>query len=288
MKARGTVRRGAAAKQKQRKGRAMSDPYSVGNGDTMPPSDANAAGRGARGPVFRGMRRSRTNPQTGQREVQVWLQGQGYMPENSLAPLPEEDRSYFERGRSALSAARRNSQLARQFTEANRTERPNVLGVPAWFDSGGETGGTAGLPVPDFMQNPTRQRMEGLSNQMVRANIQPGQAGTMNSIFEQILARQQYPTTGTYGPVNAERTIGILTDEAEMLAALEAAERWAQERRTLQGFEVDWTRNHSERVRREAEQRYRSEFAQRYPAPGAQSQGGQQRRRWNPETGRIE
>jgi hypothetical protein len=213
----------------------------------------------SRGPRFRGMRRSRVNPQTGQRESEVWVQGQGYLPEGSIATLAEEDQSALERARGALGTARSNARIAGQFLDEN-------------YRTG--TGGPAGLPVPDFLQSRGRQRLEGLTNQMVRTNIQPGQAGTMNSIIEQMLARQQYPTTGTDGRVNAERGIGIMVDEAEALAYVQAAERWAADRRGLQGFEADWTANRSDAIRREAERTIRERLQQRYPQGRGGMRGG--------------
>lgn len=231
----------------------MTDIYSVGSSDSMPPSDANAAGTGARGPVFRGMRRRRINPQTGQEEREVWVQGRGYLPEGSVEALPQEDQEWLQAGRSALAAARRNAQLGQQFSDVNAEHA---------------TGGVSGLPVPDFMQSGGRQRLEGLTNQMVRANIQPGQAGTMNSVFEQILARQQYPTTGTYGGTNASRTLGLLVDQEEIAQMLTEAEDWARQNRGLQGFEVHWTRNRSADVREAARQHYLRQFADRYGVRG--------------------
>lgn len=225
----------------------MTDAYSVGD---QPPSQG-------RGPGFRGMSRSRRNPQTGQIEREVWVQGQGYLPEGSIASYPQQDREWLERGRAAVAQGRRNSQLAQQFSRQNRTTG---------------TGELAALPVPDFMQSAGRQRLEGLTNQMVRANIAPGTSGTMNSVFEQILARQQYPTTGTVGPVNAERTMGMMVDEEELTSMLSEAEQWARQHRGLEGFDVHWTRNRSQQVRDAAARRIRSEFARMYPPSGGQQQ----------------
>jgi hypothetical protein len=213
---------------------------------------------GTRAPRYR--RRERVNPQTGQREVQVWSMDLGrYVPAGSMGALAQEDQAALERSRALLGSARGNARLASQFLDENfRTS----------------TGGIDGVPVPDFMQSRGRQRLEGITNQMVRTNIQPGQAGTMNSIIEQMLARQQYPTTGTVGSVNAERGIGMMVDEAEAQAYVQAAEQWAADRDGLQGFEADWTANRSAEIRREAEARIRREMAARYP----RGEGGPGRR----------
>lgn len=217
-----------------------------------------------RGPQYRGMRRSRVNPQTGQRETEVWVQGQGYLPEGSIATLAEEDQAQLSRARNLLGTARNNARLGQQFADVNK-------------DYG--TGGLGGLPVPDFAQSADRQRLEGITNQMVRTNIQPGQAGTMNSIIEQMLARQQYPTTGTYGGVNTERTIGLMVDEAEILAMTREAEEWARRNRGLQGFDVHWTENRSDQIRQEADRVVRQRLRQRYgQSPGRQAPGRTQQR----------
>jgi hypothetical protein len=243
---------------------------------------------GTRAPRYR--RRERVNPQTGQREVQVWSMDLGrYVPAGSMGALAQEDQAALDRARSGLGGVRNNARLASQFLDENfRTA----------------TGAEQGLPVPDFMQSRGRQRLEGLTNEMVRRNIQPGQAGTMNSIIEQMLARQQYPTTGTLGSTNADRGIAMMVDEAEAQAYVQAAEQWAADRDGLQGFEADWTANRSAEIRREAEARIRRELAARYPrgqgGPGrrpvepraqapANDRPSQPRRlRYNPETGQLE
>lgn len=221
---------------------------------------ANQRGTGAR---YRGNYRRRRNPQTGQVEEEVWVQGQGYLPRGTIAALPTEDRRDIDSARNMLATASRNAQYAEQFARYNRqapvdTGNP-ILNVASRLtgNTGGETGGTTGLPVPNFLMNPTRRNMERLTSSMVRANIQPGQAGTMNSMFEQILARQMYPTTDSPGTANDDAVVQMMVDREEMLAALRAAEEWGARRRSLTGFDVDWYTNHQARVRREAEARVR-------------------------------
>jgi hypothetical protein len=225
-----------------------------------PAPESGGADGGGRGATYRGMRR--TNRRTG--EVQVWVQGQGYLPEDSTAALPRGDQDALDRARGLLGTSRRNVQLSEEFLEHNRNPRVSPL------DSGGETGGLTALPVPAWsgLQNNTRQRMEGITNQMVRANIQPGQAGTMNSIIEQMLARQQYPSVETAGPVNFDRTLSMLVDHDEITALVDEAERWGREHRGLQGFDVYWTRERSPQIRQESERRHRQRFQSAWNRPG--------------------
>lgn len=179
----------------------------------------------------------------------MWREGQGYVPDNSLEAIPNLDAQDLQAARGALGTSARNVQLGEQFLEANRTPRRSPV------DAGGETGGWTALPVPEWsgLQNETRQRMEGLTNSMVRANIRPGQAGTMNSIIEQMMARQQYPSPEAPGNINGDRILSMLVDNDEMAAMVDAAERWAQQHGSLSGFAVDWTQNQSRAVRARSE-----------------------------------
>ena len=211
----------------------------------------------------------------GRREV--WREGEGYVPDNSLEAIPNLDAQDLQAARGALATSARNVQLGEQFLEANRTPRRNLV------DAGGETGGWAALPVPEWsgLQNETRQRMEGLTNQMVRANIRPGQAGTMNSLVEQMMARQQYPSPEAPGNINGDRILSMLVDNDEMAAMVQAAEQWAQRHGSLSGFAVDWTQNQSRAVRARAEDAHARRLGLRRvipqsSRPEAMGQGGQQ------------
>lgn len=197
----------------------------------------------------------------GRREV--WREGHGYVPEGSLEAIPTRDAEDLQGIRGALTTSGRNVQLAEQFLESNRRPRQSFL------DSGGETGGTAALPVPQWsgMQNETRQRMEGLTNQMVRANIRPGQAGTMNSLVEQIMARQQYPSVDTLGNVNGDRVLSVLVDHDELTALADEAEQWIKDRGSLDGFAVNWTRERSRQVRAASEDRHAARLGLRRVLP---------------------
>lgn len=226
----------------------MTDTYSTG-GAPLP--------RGPTSQPYRGPRR--THRQTGR--VEVWREGVGYVPEGSIETLAPREQEDLQLARRAVTSSGRNVQVAEQFLDANREPRRG------WFDSGGETGSTAAWPVPGLMQNETRQRMEGLTNQMVRMNIQPGQAGTMNSIIEQVMARQQYPTVDTLGNVNGDRVLSMLVDHDELTALAGAAEQWIVDRGSLDGFAVDWQTNQSRRVREQAEDRHRARLRLRPVIP---------------------
>lgn len=205
--------------------------------------------RPLRGEPYRG--RYRVNPD---RTVDVW-NGTQYVPRDSLAALPsQEDRRQLADARPLLGIARQNARLADRFIDTNQE-----VG----------TGGWLGLPVPAELQSAGRQRLEGYTNQMVRANIREGTSGTMNSIIEQMLARQQYPTTNTYGETNVDRALQMAVDEQEIMTMIEEAERWAREHRGLQGFDVHWTRNRSRQVRAEAERRIREDSTRPYRPRGS-------------------
>lgn len=218
--------------------------------------------RPLRGEPYRG--RYRINPD---RTVDVW-NGSMYVDRNSLAALPAtEDRQQLAQARPLLGVARQNARLADRFIDENQQTG---------------TGGLLGLPVPSQLQSAGRQRLEGYTNQMVRANIREGTSGTMNSIIEQMLARQQYPTTDTYGETNVDRALQMAVDEAEIAQMLSEAERWARDNRGLQGFDVHWTQNRSRQVRAEAERRIRNDRTRPYRP--RRPRGVPETAQWNPQT----
>src|SRR5690606_12050284 len=89
----------------------------------------------------------------------------------------------------------------------------------------------AGRGILNFLpgQRAARQRLDrmaGIESEFVRANIQPGQAGTANSVFEQELLRQMTPNRGAVGPTNSERMLGLHIERDLQSARVAEQERW--------------------------------------------------------------
>lgn len=142
------------------------------------------------------------------------------------AALTPNVRSTLDQERGRLSTAQRTAEQAEQFLQHN-AERA--------------TGGIlSDRNVPSWGQ-PHRQAMEGLSAGMVRANIQPGQASTMNSDAEQAMVARQYPSVEAAGPVNQQRALEIYVGRDVQLRRVSEMERWVQEHRgSLDGFSEHW------------------------------------------------
>src|SRR5262245_48780632 len=121
-----------------------------------------------------------TNPQTGEQIVYRNRRWQSL----TTAGATQQARQALSGEQGKLRTQQQTAEYADQFLQHNARRG---------------TGGMAESPhFPDWGQ-PDRQAMEGLSNAMVRANIQPGTASTMNSDAEARMARGQYPSVEVQG-----------------------------------------------------------------------------------------
>ena len=136
------------------------------------------------------------------------------------------------------------------------------------------TGGwVESIPWLRTLGRPDSQAMQGLTSQMLRANIQPGTSGTLNSEREMDLALAQYPSLQTSGPVNRTRVLRLQIERDLQAARLSAAEQWASQRGNLDGFEQHWAAR-GPQIRARIEQRYAQTNGpvdrQGHPETGAQ------------------
>lgn len=259
------------------------DPYAGGAPDPAqaPQPQAQPQAR-PQGSPYDGM--TATNPQTRQRVVyRTGAGGRGQWVEISPENAPAEAREALENERQTLARLRETGRLADVFLEHNQQRGTGGLADQDWF--------------PDWNQ-PHRQAMEGVSAEMVRSNIRPGTAGTMNSNAEQILVQRQYPNVGTHSNVNVERVVRIRVARDMQVELVGAMEDWLRRNPSLAGFEQEWrrrepvirdelTRLHAQRFSRVLDERgiYRGENRpqeQRQPQP---RQGAAEQWVLDPRTG---
>ena len=103
-----------------------------------------------------------------------------------------------------------------------------------------------GLNFPvQWMDHEERARLErlrGLESEALRANIQPGMAGTANSSFEQETMRGMFPSINILGDANSQRTAALLVRRDLARARINAMEQWLTEHPDLSQFEEAWAR----------------------------------------------
>lgn len=256
-----------------------------GAGPAPEPEQAPQPRGQAQGSPYDGM--TATNPRTGQRVVYRTQGGRGRWVQISPENAPEEARAALENERSNLARLRQTGRLADDFLEHNQ-ER----GTGGWFDQPGMEW------APQF-NTPHRDAMRGLTDQMVRGNIRPGMAQTMNSDAEALMARGEYPNLQTHSYTNMERAVRIRVARDMQVELVAEMEGWLRQNPSLAGFEQYWrtrepvlreqlTRLHADPYRRILNERglYGGREG-RDEAPPSRRQPADEAWRRDPRTGEI-
>lgn len=178
-----------------------------------------------------------TNPQTGERIV---YRNRRWQSENSSS-APTQARAQLSQEQGRLRTMQQTAEYGDQFLEHNARRTTGGLRDSSW--------------VPDWGDN-DRQAMRGLSDAMVRANIQPGTASTMNSDAEARMARGQYPSTEVVGPINQQRVLEIHVQRDVQQARISAMEHWVAAHGSLDGFNDAWAAQEPQ-IRAQATERNR-------------------------------
>lgn len=165
--------------------------------------------------------------------------GRGRWVEVSPSTADTAAREQLEQETSMLSRLRDTSRLAEDFIEHNRYSGTGGLGQAHNNILGLE------LSVPAF-RAPHRQAMQGLSAEMVRSNIRPGMAQTMNSDAEQMMAQRTYPSEEAGGDVNAERALRVLVNRDVQYELVNQMQQWLTRHPNLSGFQQQWQRSEPE------------------------------------------
>jgi hypothetical protein len=210
-----------------------------------------------------------------------------------LAPLAEE---YVKLGENTATGGWRQESFDRE-RRAEPGDIWNGLNFPNWaYDLNPING-------PERARERSRlETMAGLEDEAVRANIQPGQAGTANSIFEQEVLRGMFPNIRMLGETNSVRAARLFINRDLQQRRVRAAEQWLTRNTDLSGFEEAWGRE-LQRIRPQLEAEYGARFgtqpgaragsdvgafAARAAANRQPSSGDTVEFVRNPQTGRIE
>ncbi len=200
---------------------------------------------------------------------------------NRLAPLADE---YVRLGNNTPTGGWRQRSYAREL-QAEPGDLWNGLNFPTqWID---------------HEERSRLETMRGLEDEAVRANIQPGQAGTANSIFEQEVLRGMFPNIQALGETNSVRAARLFINRDLQERRVRAAEQWLTQHQDLGGFERAWSQQ-LEQLRPQLEAQYGRRFG---TSPGARvgadigrsvarsapsrSQGDVEEWERDPQTGRL-
>lgn len=159
--------------------------------------------------------------------------GRGRWVELNPASADPDSRETLTNERALLSRLRDTSRLAESFIDHNTQS-----GTGGFGQSQNEIlGFQFGVPA---WRAPHRQAMQGLSAEMVRSNIRPGMASTMNSDAEQLMAARTYPNEQASGDVNAERAVRVLVSRDTQIELVRQMEEWLTRHPNLAGFQEHW------------------------------------------------
>lgn len=152
-------------------------------------------------------------------------QGRGRWVELSAATADPASREMLEAERNSLNVLRNTGRNAEAFLQHNAQSGTGGLGQAPW--------------VPRI-NAPHRQAMQSLNSQMVRDNIRPGMAQTMNSDAEAQRAERTYPSESNAGDVNAEIAVRTLTNRDLQIELIYQMEQWLTQHPSLDGFQRHW------------------------------------------------
>ena len=170
----------------------MTDTYSVG-GDTP---------GATRGPVYRGMRRQRRNPTTGQTEVEYWVQGRGYVPANDASRLSPQERVARQ---SAIDQANRFASMLpdlNRFEELNRSV-PTGSVTQRFGQWAGNMPRVFGIDNPTTAQNEPQgyDEMRAITSRLTPSQRVEGSGSSSN--LDVGMFREGLPNMGNTGPANS-------------------------------------------------------------------------------------
>ncbi|NBW14201.1 MAG: hypothetical protein EBR82_40000 [Caulobacteraceae bacterium] len=109
-----------------------------------------------------------------------------------------------------------------------------------------DTGPLRGLVAKPFSGK--LQSLDGITNAMIRSQIQPGTSGASNTGAEQERLRNMFPNVDTFGGVNDERVRRIKIDRDLQLERMQMIQKWAANGgRNIADFESMWVQHEAKR-----------------------------------------
>jgi hypothetical protein len=95
--------------------------------------------------------------------------------------------------------------------------------------------------APSAYFSPQTQRMDSLSNKMVRSQIQPGTSGAANTVVEQEMLKSTFPSISNRGDVNDQNVRAMKIDRDIQLERMQFLQKWANAGgRNIAEFEAQW------------------------------------------------
>ncbi len=200
----------------------------------------------------------------------------------SEATASTQSREALQGERERLNVLNLLAPLAQQFIETGNTTATGGWRQRSYAREMGKEPGDVfagfNFPVAAWGGELERlQRLRGLEDEAVRANIRPGQAGTANSVYEQEVLRNMFPNIQVRGNANSERAASVFVNRDLQQARVAAAEQWLTQNPDLSGFEQSW-QPQAENLRRELVSRYGRQFASETGSRVGASVGAQGRR----------
>lgn len=189
--------------------------------------------------------RVKVNKLTGERSM--WMgAGKGFVPvdDNNVAMTQKryapEIQQALTKTQDAYDKAREVLPYALQFQELNRQR-----GTGGLFD---RELPFVGAPAKYFA--PETQRMDSLTNKMVRSQIQPGTSGAANTGVEQEMLKSTFPSISNRGDVNDQNVRTMKIDRDIHLERLQRLQDWANAGgRNIAEFEASWAPYEAQRRR---------------------------------------
>lgn len=202
--------------------------------------------------------RVKVNKATGDRSM--WMgAGKGFMPvDQNNIPVAKrytpEVQSALDDTQTAYNKSQALTAPAIEFQRYNRDV---------------DTGPLRGLVAKPFSGK--LQSLDGITNAMIRSQIQPGTSGASNTGAEQDRLRNMFPNVDTFGGVNDERVRRIKIDRDLQLERMQMIQKWAANGgRNISDFESTWVQHEAKR-RAALDQYYKSEAKPIGPAGGLPS-----------------
>lgn len=223
---------------------------------------------------YRGPRR--THRETGRTEV--WVEGSGYVPEDSLERLTTQERQAVEAARARARDQRTALPLLQRFERLNTEQRTGSLG---------QIVGNIWNLAP-MLGDAEESEMRAILNRLTPRQRQgmPGAA----SDRDVAMFRGSLPGLNTVGPANSNIIRNLEREAAESQAYAEFLDWYWPRRGTTTGAEEAWSQYLQ--ADPNLERGWRSHFERAaQPAPQARNAAGAgQSEEWvrNPQTGRLE
>lgn len=226
---------------------------------------------------------SRVRRSDGQREY--WVEGRGYVPADSLERLPVQERQAVVEARATAQQRGQMVPDLNRFEHLNRTQRTGSLGqrlgsmvfdapevTGDWFDG-------------QLVGDPEVEEMRAITDRLT-PRMRPAGSGT-TSDFDARMYRGSLPNRSHDGPTNQEIIRGLRREAQDSQAFSEFLDWYWPQRGTTTGSQEAW-QGYLQARQRQPQLTWRQHF--RAPRPPGAPETPQQprRRRYNPESGRVE